>query len=182
LPLKGSHGQAVSSALSDWLASSLRLFGDEQKIPKNRQPKNSQRRNHQERSAADENGINQHLSDYRTSGRPEMSGTIMTVPPPPAPQKSRALMRAESIEIGHGPVRMRVTNIDKDRNLVEMRVDFENAEPPTKAYYADYTDVVRGRGGVSLVFGKLKPGSSELRNKVEIVFSEDDLAPAERIP
>jgi hypothetical protein len=68
---------------------------------------------------------------------------------------------------------MRVTNIGQDKNLVEMRIDYEKAETPTKAYYADYSDVYRGRGGISLVFGKLKPGTSELRNKVEIVLSED---------
>ena len=79
-------------------------------------------------------------------------------------------MRTDSIEIGQGPVRLRITN---NNNLVEMRVDYEKAETPSKAYYADYADVIPGRCGISLVFGKLKPGSEELRNKVEIVFSTD---------
>jgi hypothetical protein len=68
---------------------------------------------------------------------------------------------------------MRVTQAGPQENIIELRVEYDKAEVPSRAYYADYCDVVKGRSGVSLLFGKLKPGSSVLRNKVEIVFPEE---------
>jgi len=52
-------------------------------------------------------------------------------------------------------------------------VNYEKAETPARAYYADYCEVQQGRGSISITFGKLKTGSSALRNKVEIGFPEE---------
>jgi hypothetical protein len=81
--------------------------------------------------------------------------------------------RKASFEVGQGPVRMRVIQTTPTANTIELLVEYDKAEVPSRAYYADYCDVVKGRSGLSLLFGKLKPGTSVLRNKVEIVFSEE---------
>lgn len=67
---------------------------------------------------------------------------------------------------------MRITQTGPTENTIEMRVEYDLAEPPSRAYYADYCDVIQGRAGISLIFGKLKPGEGILRNKVEIVFPQ----------
>ena len=82
------------------------------------------------------------------------------------------LVKKASYEVGQGPVRLRVIQTSPTENTVELRVEYDKAEVPARAYYADYCDVVKGRSGISLLFGKLKPGTSVLRNKVEIVFPE----------
>src|SRR5579871_2583331 len=88
--------------------------------------------------------------------------------------KHAVLVKKAMFEVGgHGPVRMRVLQAGPTENLVELLVEYDKAEVPQRAYYADYCDVVKGRSGISLLFGKLKPGTSALRNKVEIVFPED---------
>jgi hypothetical protein len=70
-----------------------------------------------------------------------------------------------------GPVRLRF--VEKgDSAFVEIGVDYERAEVPDRRYYADYCDVIEARSGVSLVFGRLVPGGSALRTKVEISFPE----------
>jgi|ERR1035437_3686069 hypothetical protein len=81
--------------------------------------------------------------------------------------------RKASFEVGQGPVRMRIIQTTPTANTIELLVEYDKAEVPARAYYADYCDVVKGRSGLSLLFGKLKPGTSVLRNKVEIVFSEE---------
>jgi hypothetical protein len=82
-------------------------------------------------------------------------------------------IKSGTFEVGQGPVRMRVTRTGPQENTIELRVEYDKAEVPSRAYYADFCDVIRGRAGVSLIFGKLKPGTSVLRNKVEIVFPEE---------
>jgi hypothetical protein len=83
------------------------------------------------------------------------------------------LIKKPSFEVGQGAVRMRVIQTGPKENTVELKVEYDKAEVPARAYYADYCDVIKGRSGVSLLFGKLKPGTSVLRNKVEIVFPEE---------
>jgi hypothetical protein len=88
--------------------------------------------------------------------------------------KRDVLVRKAAFEVGGaGPVRLRVLQTGPTENVIELRIEYDKAEVPSRAYYADYCDVVKGRSGVSLLFGKLKPGTSTLRNKVEIVFPED---------
>lgn len=81
-----------------------------------------------------------------------------------------ALRTGIPTEIGQGPVRMRITRTGQEANIIELRVEYDKAEVPARAYYADYSAVIKGRSGISLIFGKLKPGTSVLRTKVEIVF------------
>jgi hypothetical protein len=83
------------------------------------------------------------------------------------------LVKKPSYEVGQGAVRLRVTQTGPAENTLSLRVEYDKAEVPARAYYADYCDVVQGRSGISLVFGKLKPGTSVLRNKVEVVFPEE---------
>lgn len=72
-----------------------------------------------------------------------------------------------------GAVQLRVTKTTPSFNILELRVEYDKAEAPSRAYYADYCNVIAGRGSISLIFGKLKPGTDVLRNKVEISFPED---------
>jgi hypothetical protein len=81
-----------------------------------------------------------------------------------------ALRTGAPVEIGQGPVRMRITHTGQETNIIELRVEYDKAEVPSRAYYADYSAVIKGRSGISLIFGKLKPGTSVLRTKVEVVF------------
>jgi hypothetical protein len=60
-----------------------------------------------------------------------------------------------------------------DVSLIQFALDFSKADPPDRAYYADYCDVVKARSGYSLYFGKLISGTIQLRTKVEIAFPED---------
>jgi len=83
------------------------------------------------------------------------------------------LVKKPSYEVGQGAVRLRVTQNSPVENTLSLRVEYDKAEVPARAYYADYCDVVQGRAGISLIFGKLKPGTSVLRNKVKIVFPEE---------
>lgn len=57
--------------------------------------------------------------------------------------------------------------------MMEIGVDYAQAPAPHLNYDADYCDVVQGRTGVTVVFGKLKAGSGQLRTKIEITFSEE---------
>jgi hypothetical protein len=83
------------------------------------------------------------------------------------------LVKKPYFEIGQGAVRLRVMQTGPTENTLALRVEYDKAEVPARAYYADYSDVIQGRSGISLIFGKLRPGTSVLRNKVEIVFPED---------
>jgi hypothetical protein len=56
---------------------------------------------------------------------------------------------------------------------VQVRIDYSRVEVPDRSYYADYCDVPAARAGISLIFGKLEPGSGRLRTKVEIAFPDD---------
>lgn len=82
------------------------------------------------------------------------------------------VVKSGVFEVGQGAVRMRVTRTGPQENTIELRVEYDRAEVPSRAYYADYCEVIKGRWDVSLIFGKLKPGTSVLRNKVEIVYPE----------
>lgn len=72
-----------------------------------------------------------------------------------------------------GPVRIRIGEGKADQGLIEMWLDYEKAEVPSRAYFADYLDVVEGRADVTLIFGRLVPGSQALRTQVEISFPRD---------
>lgn len=67
-----------------------------------------------------------------------------------------------------GPVSVRVVRDTETEALLEISVNYEKADVPDRAYYADYVDVVQGRYGFSLFFGKLSYPQGTLRNKVEI--------------
>ena len=75
-----------------------------------------------------------------------------------------------------GPVKIKITQSTDDQGLVEMWLDYEKALVPSRAYFADYVDVVEGRADITLVFGRLKPGTSKLRSQVEISFSRESVA------
>lgn len=71
-----------------------------------------------------------------------------------------------------GPVRLRVVETEGATATLEIGVDYSAAPVPPLHYAADYCDVLRSRTGKTLLFGKLKPGSRELRTHIEIVFSD----------
>ncbi len=71
---------------------------------------------------------------------------------------------------GGGPVTLRMVQAGPDQAVMEMGVDYSKAEPPDRSYYADFCDVQKARLGYSLVFGKLIPGTSKLRTKIEVNF------------
>jgi hypothetical protein len=70
-------------------------------------------------------------------------------------------------------VRFRVLDVKGDMAQVEVGVDYSKAEIPSRAYYADFCDVVKDRLGYTLMFGKLIPGTTALRTKIEIAFPEE---------
>lgn len=74
-----------------------------------------------------------------------------------------------------GPVRLEIVRSQVELNtaLVRFALDYSKAASPERAYYADYCEVVKARSGYSFFFGKLVPGSAQLRTKVEIAFPED---------
>src|ERR1039458_989724 len=74
---------------------------------------------------------------------------------------------------GSGPVRIRVTEAKNGQGLVEMWLDYEKADVPARAYFADYVDVLQGRADVTLIFGRLVSGAKKLRTQAEISFSRD---------
>lgn len=75
---------------------------------------------------------------------------------------------------GRGPVQLRLVSAGPSTAFVEIGINYGQAEPPHINYSADYCDVLQGRTGVTLIFGKLKPGPTpELRTKIEITFSEE---------
>jgi hypothetical protein len=56
---------------------------------------------------------------------------------------------------------------------IEYGIDYEKADVPARSYFADYCDVVRGRTDLTFIFGRLVPGTQQLRNQIEISFSEN---------
>jgi hypothetical protein len=72
-----------------------------------------------------------------------------------------------------GPVHFRVIQDRGPQTIAELGVDYSKAEIPDRSYYADYVDVERARSGISILFGKLIPGTARLRTQVEIVFPDD---------
>lgn len=72
-----------------------------------------------------------------------------------------------------GPVRLRIVPVDATTALMEIGVNYAQAPVPLLNYDADYCDVVQGRTAITLIFGKLKAGSNQLRTKIEIAFSEE---------
>jgi hypothetical protein len=75
--------------------------------------------------------------------------------------------------IQSGPVKIRVINAKDGDGLIELSLDYEKAEVPSRAYFADYVDVLEGRADITLIFGRLTPGTTKLRSQVEISFSRD---------
>ncbi len=55
---------------------------------------------------------------------------------------------------------------------IEYGIDYEKADIPARSYFADYCDIVRGRTDLTFVFGRLVPGTQQLRNQIEISFPE----------
>lgn len=74
---------------------------------------------------------------------------------------------------GSGPVRIKITEGSGGQGLIEMWLDYEKADVPSRAYFADYVDVQEGRADITLIFGRLVTGSKKLRTQVEISFSRD---------
>jgi hypothetical protein len=74
-----------------------------------------------------------------------------------------------------GPVKIKITQSTEDHGMVEMWLDYEKAQVPSRAYFADYVDVIEGRADITLVFGRLKPGTSRLRSQVEISFARESM-------
>jgi hypothetical protein len=74
-----------------------------------------------------------------------------------------------------GAVKLQIirSESESEASLVRFALDYSKADTPDRAYYADYCEVLRARSGYSLFFGKLIPGSSRLRTKVEIAFPEN---------
>ena len=72
-----------------------------------------------------------------------------------------------------GPVHFRVIQDRGPQTIAELGVDYSKAQIPDRSYYADYVDVARARSGISILFGKLIPGTVRLRTQVEIVFPDD---------
>jgi len=72
-----------------------------------------------------------------------------------------------------GPVSIRIVQAGPDQVLLEMKVDYRNAETPGRAYFADYCDVQKGRLSYNLVFGKLDGVRSNLRTKIEVAFPRE---------
>lgn len=68
---------------------------------------------------------------------------------------------------------LRIVEAGPGHAVMEMGIDYSRADVPERAYYADYCDVQKARVGYSLLFGKLIPGTSKLRTKVEVSFPED---------
>ncbi len=71
------------------------------------------------------------------------------------------------------PVTVRIVHASPELTTVEMAVDYRGVDAPSRAYYADYCDVQKGRVGYSLVFGKLEPGGAALRTKIEVTFPRE---------
>ncbi len=87
----------------------------------------------------------------------------------------REMRAAKSVEVaGRGPVRLRTVPIDETTSQLEIGLDYALAQPPSFHYDADYCDVVQSRAGVTVGFGKLRPGGDALRNKIEIAFSVEN--------
>lgn len=74
-----------------------------------------------------------------------------------------------------GAVRLQMLRAEgeTDVSVVQFALDYSKADAPDRAYYADYCDVVKARSGYSFYFGKLIPGTIDLRTKVEIAFPSD---------
>jgi hypothetical protein len=72
-----------------------------------------------------------------------------------------------------GPVKIRLVESDNKDGFLELWLDYEKAETPARAYFADYVSVGKGRADVTLVFGRLIAGGSNLRSQIEISFPTD---------
>lgn len=72
-----------------------------------------------------------------------------------------------------GPVRIKIREPKEGQGLIELALDYSKAEVPTRAYFADYVQVFEGRADVTLIFGRLIPGTKQLRTQIEISFSRD---------
>ena len=89
-------------------------------------------------------------------------------------EKQRIVARGTDIEQSQaGPVKIRFTESKENEGFVELWLDYEKADTPTRAYFADYVSVVMGRADITLIFGRLIPGTERLRSQVEISFPHD---------
>jgi hypothetical protein len=73
------------------------------------------------------------------------------------------------------PVVLRTVQAAPGQAVMEIGIDYSKTQVPERSYYADYCDVQQGRTGHSLFFGKLAPGTSKLRTKIEVSFPDDML-------
>jgi hypothetical protein len=79
-------------------------------------------------------------------------------------EKQRFVTRGTATEQAQGgPVTVRYTESKANQGLVELWLDYEKAETPSRAYFSDYVDVVVGRADITLIFGRLIPGTKKLR-------------------
>ena len=89
-------------------------------------------------------------------------------------EKQRFIQRGTGTEQAQpGPVRIHFTESKESQGLLELWLDYEKAETPARAYFADYVSVVVGRADITLIFGRLIPGTKKLRSQVEISFPRD---------
>jgi hypothetical protein len=87
---------------------------------------------------------------------------------------SQSVVTRRDLELStRGPVHIRIIRQDENGSQVECSINYEKADVPERAYYADYCDVAKGRFGYDFVFGRLVPGQQRLRTKIEIAFPED---------
>jgi hypothetical protein len=86
-------------------------------------------------------------------------------------EKQRYTSQRTDIEPAQGgPVKIRFKENSDRSGFIELWLDYEKADTPARAYFADYVSVVKGRADVTLVFGRLISGSATLRSQVEISF------------
>jgi len=89
-------------------------------------------------------------------------------------EKQRYISAQADIEpVQAGPVHVRFVEAKGDHGLLELWLDYAKADTPTRAYFADYVDVLEGRADITLIFGRLIPRTEELRSQVEISFPRD---------
>ena len=89
-------------------------------------------------------------------------------------EQQRFTAAPTALEKAHsGPIRMRIRELKEGQGLIELALDYWKAEVPSRAYFADYATVLEGRADVTLLFGRLVPGTEKLRTQVEISFSRD---------
>jgi hypothetical protein len=81
------------------------------------------------------------------------------------------LAKTGNIEMADdSPIRLRIRESTPTESIIELAIDFEKAPVPARAYSSDFVRIIKGEYEHALVFGKLNPGTHQLRNKVEISY------------